>query len=126
MINNLNKDLLREVCKYLNVNACVNIEEVIFKSIPENYHLFDLVDYVERKKYEPYKKIVDLVSFHSSYKKSISSFHIVVKSQHGIKIEEYYLSNPVDSKQAYLQAFHMFTRAPGYWYQNNLLMASDA
>ncbi|MAJ82592.1 MAG: hypothetical protein CMF41_06720 [Legionellales bacterium] len=126
MLNNLNKDLLREVCKYLNVNGCVNVEQVIFKSIPENYRLYDIVDYVERKKYEPYKKTVDLVSFHSSYKKSISSFHIVVKSQHGIKIEEYYLSNQVDSKQAYLHAFHMFTRAPGYWYQNNLLTASDA
>lgn len=126
MLHNLNKDLLREVCKYLNVNGCVNIEQIIFKSVPENYRLYDIVDYVERKKYEPYKKIVDLVSFHSSYNKSISSFHIVVKSQHGIKIEEYYLSNHVDSKQAYLQAFHMFTRAPGYWYQNNLLTASDA
>lgn len=126
MINNLNKDLLREICKYLIVKGCVNVEQVIFKSIPENYRLYDIVDYVERKKYEPYKKTVDLVSFHSSYIKSISSFHIVVKSQHGIKIEEYYLSNHVDSKQACLQAFHMFTRAPGYWYQNNLLTVSDA
>ena len=42
MLNNLNKDLLREVCKYLNVNACVNIEQVIFKSIPENYRLYDM------------------------------------------------------------------------------------
>ena len=92
MIDNLNKDLLREICKYLNVKGCVTIEQVIFKSIPENYHLYDMVDYVERKKYEPYKKTVDLVSFYSFYRKSISSFHIIVKSRFGIKIEEYYLS----------------------------------
>lgn len=115
-MNKLCDDMLREICKYLNVKECVQLEQLMFKSIPETYHLYDLVDYVERKKYEPYIKQVDSVQFHVIYKDNV--FNVVVYSENKQIIEKYYIRNVPNASTACSKSMEMFLRAPGYWYGN--------
>ena len=107
-------DILRHVCTYLNVKDCVNIEHAIYKTTPDNYHLFEYEDYKHRKRFEPYKKTIDSVTFHVLWEKCYS---IKVITNKNVIIEKYFIDNAYDSKEAFKKSFHLFTRAPGFWYQ---------
>lgn len=115
-MNKVCDDILREICKYLFVKECIEIEKILFKSIPENYHLYDLVDYVERKKYEPYVKQVDLVKFHVKYENEC--FHVIVLSNSNMIVEKYNIRNVPNARTACSKSIEMFLRGPGYWYGN--------
>ena len=110
------EDIIREICKYLYVKECITIEQLIFKSIPKYYQLWDLVDYVERKKYEPYVVKIDAVSFHLKYNKGI--FDVIVLSKDNYTLEKYYIRNVPDAAAACSKSIQMFLRGPGYWYGN--------
>lgn len=115
-MNNVPNDILREVCKFLYVKECIHVEEILFGGTPETYKLYDIIDYVERKKYEPYIKKVDTMEFRVEYVDG--SFVVGVYSNKNQMVEKYYINNVSNASNAYYKALHMFLRGPGFWYGN--------
>lgn len=112
-MNQVCEDTLRNICKYLSVSDCINIEYVILKCKTQNYVLYDLEDYVERRKKEPYNLSVDRVVFCSSY--DDDAFMVLVKQQN-VLIEKYIFQSEPSCSSACKKAMKMFLRRPGFWY----------
>jgi hypothetical protein len=115
-MNNLPNDILREVCKFLYVKECIHVEEILFGGTSETYKLYDITDYVERKKYEPYVRKVDKIEFCVKYINDC--FVVDVYSNKNEMVEKYYINNVSNASVAYSKALHMFLRGPGFRYGN--------
>ena len=112
-MNKLCNYMLREICKFLSVVDCIHIEEILFKTVPKTYKLYNLSEYEERKKYEPIVKRQGYVDFHVSYENAC--FTTIVYSNKKI-IKRYAVKDAVSTSEAFKKAFCMFLRGPGFWY----------